>query len=321
MMHQLSSLRLASGCLAALLSGILAGAPRPAMAEAMAATLIPLQAGPGGMPSLVRAPEVEPSRAPGATFVVSYSGFSSAARAAFQRAVDIWARQVASPVPITVQASFTPLGTNILGAAGPSFVWRNFPGAPRANTWYVDTLANKRAGHQLNAGPDIVARFSSNFPNWYFGAGAAPANSYDFTTVVLHELGHGLGFLGAGRTSGSAGTVRLSGSPIIYDQFTENGAGTSLLTGFADGSAALGSQLRSNNLFFDSAQVRAANGGSTARLYAPATFQPGSSYSHLDEATYGRGNPNSLMTPILGRGETIRAPGPITLALFKTLGW
>ena len=309
------------GCLAAAFLGLLAAPPLSAAAEQMAAATIALRAGPGGAPSHVRPEPLAPARAPTARFVVTYSGFSAPARAAFQRAVDIWAQKVVSPVPITVQASFTPLGTNILGSAGPSFVWRNFAGAPRTDTWFVDTLANKRAGRQLSASPDIVARFSSNFPNWYFGAGQAPANSYDFTAVVLHELGHGLGFLGAGRTSGSAGTVRLSGVPIIYDHFTENGAGTSLLTGFADGSAALGTQLRSNNLFFDSVQVRAANGGRPAKLYAPAIFQPGSSYSHLDEATYGRGNANSLMTPILGRGETIRNPGPIALALFKTLGW
>ena len=58
-----------------------------------------------------------------------------------------------------------------------------------------------------------------------------------------------------------------------------------------------------------------------AKLYAPAVFQSGSSYSHVDEATYARGNPNSLMTPQLGQGETIRSPGAITLAIFRTSGW
>jgi hypothetical protein len=58
-----------------------------------------------------------------------------------------------------------------------------------------------------------------------------------------------------------------------------------------------------------------------ARLYAPAVFEAGSSYSHLDEATYLRGDLNSLMTPRLGMGETIRQPGPIALGILRTLGW
>ncbi len=307
----------------ALAALVVSASPFTAMAaERMAAASVTLRAGPSQVPTYVR-PELSGAAARrAATFVVTYTGFSSAAKSAFQRAVRIWASQarVVSAVPITIAARFERLGTGILGSAGPNFVWRNFAGAPVANTWYVDALANKLHGSQLNPAPDIVARFSSVFPNWHFGSGAAPAGKYDFTSVVLHEIGHGLGFLGAGNVSGSQGTVRLSGTPIIYDRFTENGAGKALLT-FADNSTALSSQLRSGNLFFDSALVRAGNGGLRAKIYAPSVFQPGSSYSHLDEATYLAGNANSLMTPQLGQGETIRSPGPITLAVFDTLGW
>jgi hypothetical protein len=234
--------------------------------------------------------------------------------------VNIWSRQVTSSVPITISAQFLPLGTGVLGQAAPTHIFRNFPGAPRAGTWYVDALANKHHGAQLDPSQDIVAQFSSNLPNWHYGSGPAPAGTYDFTSVVLHEIGHGLGFYGAGRVSSGRGFVRLGGSPIIYDRFAENGPGAAMLT-FADNSTALAAQLQSNNLFFDSARVRAANGNLRAKLFAPAVFQPGSSYSHLDEATYPRGNPNSLMTPQLGQGETIRSPDAITLAIFRTLGW
>jgi hypothetical protein len=52
-----------------------------------------------------------------------------------------------------------------------------------------------------------------------------------------------------------------------------------------------------------------------------STWQQGSSYSHLDEATYPAGNANSLMTPQLSSAEAIHSPGPITQALFKSIGW
>ncbi len=316
---------LAGVCAATALAALtaLAATPPAAAAErSSAAGRVTLRAGLSGPPSLVR-PEAEPEgpRRAAATFRVTYSGFSATARAAFERAVDLWARRIDSPVPITVSATFEPLGAGILGSAGPGLIWRNFPGAAQPNTWYADALANKLSGGQLDPAPDILASFNSSFSNWHFGSGPAPAGRFDFTSVVLRELGHGLGFLGAGDVFGSVGTVRLIGSPLIYDRFTENGSGLSLLQDFPDNSAALARQLQGNRLFFDSAQVRAANRNYRAKLYAPPTFDAGSSYSHLDETLYGRGDQNSLMTPFLGRGETIRKPGPITLAIFETLGW
>lgn len=131
------------------------------------------------------------------TFRVTYTGFTPAARTAFQRAVNIWASLINTTVPVTVKASFSPLGTGVLGSAGPNFVWRDFRNAPKASTWYPDAIANKRARRQMDPAPDIGARFNRNFKKWWFGAGPAPAGKIDFTAVVLHELGHGLGFAGA----------------------------------------------------------------------------------------------------------------------------
>jgi hypothetical protein len=143
---------------------------------------------------------------------------------------------------------------------------------------------------------------------------------YDFKTVVLHELGHGLGFLGAGSVTAGRGTVRLDTRPTSYDWLTENGAGVAMLA-FPDQSTQLGAQLTSRSVFFDSTRVRNANAGTPAKLYAPAVWEPGSSYSHLNEGTYRAGNRNSLMTPILSAAEAIHTPGPITQAVFASIGW
>lgn len=147
---------------------------------------------------------------PTAKFVVTYVGFSTTAKAAFQHAVNTWAKTLTNMVPITVKATWEPLGTGILGSAGPAYGWNC------SGLMCIDAIANKKAGKNLDPSPDIVARFSSNFSNWWFGTGPAPKGKYDFHSVVTHELGHGVGFLGLGSITGGLGSVQLSGLNTAY---------------------------------------------------------------------------------------------------------
>ena len=295
------------------------GAQLGPLAESMSGPRIEVRADPRVVRSFVPARASLRAQERFVTINVNYTGFTPQAQAAFQHAVNIWADQLTSSVTIQVDAEFANLGSGVLGSAGPWLV-RGASGLT-PNTWYPVALANKITGaDQLPGTPDIDAQFSSTF-SWYYGTdGNAPSGTYDFVSVVLHELGHGLGFIGLGNVTGGSGSVGSGGFPSIYDRFTENGAGQALLS-FANPSAALGSQLQSNNVFFDGPRTRDANGGNPARLYAPAGWQGGSSYSHLNEATYPAGNPNSLMTPQIASREAIHDPGPITRAIFEDTGW
>lgn len=265
-----------------------------------------------------------------ATFAVTYTGFGPypGAQAAFQYAVDQWAQLITSNVVIHINANFSALGANILGSAGPTTLYRDFSGATQANTWYAVALAEALTGSELNGASlsDIDASFSSSFSNWYFGTdGNTPAGKYDFVTVVMHEIGHGLGMVGgfnysAGTGSWGAGTG-WGGRPAIYDRFLVNGSNQVLISSFANSSAALGSQLVSNNLYFSGTNANAGNGGSKAKVYAPATWTTGSSLYHLDESTYPAGNANSLMTYAIGSAEAIHDPGPVGRGIFQDMGW
>lgn len=131
---------------------------------------------------------------------------------AFQYAASVWASYLQSTVPIVIDASFDSLACNVLGAASPQSLASDFtpsgnnPGPTYAKTWYVIALANKLAGRDLEPGAnDISATFNSDFGaagcpggggSWYYGLDhqESPGDA-DLLSVLLHEIGHGLGFL------------------------------------------------------------------------------------------------------------------------------
>ena len=117
-------------------------------------------------------------------------------RQVFLRAGEIWGRFLYSPIPIEVSVSFEALGASTLAAAGPESVERDFPGAPEANTYYTVALANSLAEEDLFPGaPDIGVTVSSD-TTFYLGFdNAASSGRISLLDVILHELGHGLGFI------------------------------------------------------------------------------------------------------------------------------
>ena len=260
------------------------------------------------------------------------AGFPGAAQVAFQAAVDIWQSQVSSSVPIAVDANWVDFGNPLLlGEAGASCAFHDFPGAIRPSTWFVAPLAERLfpffAGDCLSP-HEIGASFNST-ANWYLGTDGVPiSGTVDFESVVLHELGHGLGFIGTADVSSGLGTVGDQGLPYIYDANVVDRGGISILNpgAYPNGSTTMaallqGSGIPGPGLFWGGANGIAASGGTRPVLYAPGSFQIGSSYSHLDETTYPAGDVNSLMTPMLGFAEVIHTPGPIVLGTLADMGW
>jgi PA domain len=150
---------------------------------------------------------------------------------AFQRAAALWGARLDSAVEIRVLATFEPLACTatgaVLGSAGTIFIFRDFPGAVLPGTWHHSALADKRAGFELNPdpflgvtpAPDLRARFNSSIglptclaaSSWYYGLDANEApNQIDLVAVVLHELGHGVGFSGFANVSTGAQPQDLS---------------------------------------------------------------------------------------------------------------
>lgn len=246
-------------------------------------------------------------------------GFTADAKNAFQFAIEIWERCVVSDVRIRVDATFEPAGLSNLGSANMITIQRDFNDAPFENTFYPVAIANSLADKDLdNSRLDIEANFNSNRSDWYFGIdGNCPNDKYDFVTVVLHELCHGLGFSGsaiAGITPNSA-SIGYLGLPFVYDLFVEDINGTPVIN-YPSGSSSLFLALVTN-LFYVGPGTSSAHGNNPVKLYSPNPYKPGSSYSHFDEISFA----GELMTPFLSAGEVIHDPGDLTIGLFEDNGW
>lgn len=252
-----------------------------------------------------------------ANIQVNYNGFTPAAMQAFQYAVDIWATLIQSSQTITIDAYWVPLSGGVLGGALYTSAFANFDGAQKLNVFYPVALAEKMSGRNLNGNnSEIFTQFNSN-ANWHLDPmSPPPSGTFDLATVVLHEIGHGLGFSGSFKilTTGQGEVgLQTTGIPIIYDVPIENGSAQNLIQTFASPSSQLTSQLISDNLFF-----RSPNSG-RPKIYAPSSFSSGSSISHLDENTFN-GTPDALMTPFIGQQERMHNPG-VAWNMLKDLGW
>ncbi len=241
-----------------------------------------------------------------------------AARDAFRFAADIWETEVVSNVPILIAADFANLGGGVLGQNGSPRVTNVPNGVPEWS--YTLALGNAIAGFDLAPGtPNGNQTYNTEF-NWYFPTdGNTPPGIIDFTTVVLHEIGHSMGI--AGLSNGGGGVGGNGGNnPAPWDVFVELGDGTPILDlGF--GSPEQVAALVSGDLFMNSPLAFAALGGQRAAVFAPNPFQGGSSYSHWDEATFPPGSGNSLMTPFAEAGFANFDIGDLNRGHLADQGW
>jgi hypothetical protein len=273
-----------------------------------------------------------------ATIDVTYNLVPSNAQVAIDHAASIWEGILVSPVPIKVLVNWAPLGASALGITFPNGR-KDFVDAPSPQTWYATALANALSGTELNPGENDIEIYLNSGTNWYLGTDGMPgAGQYDLVSIALHELGHGLGFVGLAKktgTQGSFGLLQMSDfSPLIttfpwpqldtlpgiFDRYLR-AADNSFLVDAGNPSDPLGTLMSSNAVNWGGPLGLAASGGSTIRIYSPSAFALGSSCVHLNESTYPNGNVNELMTPFSSSGDANHWPGPLCLGMMQDIGW
>lgn len=266
----------------------------------------------------------------------------------FTEAARLWGKLINSPVPIVVEASFAPLScsdtSGVLGSAGPLWVFHDFPGAPLPGVFYPAALADALSGQNLASKSDITAQFNSSINGttgclggsyFYYGfdhrlSGHNDGRSYiaDLLGVVLHELGHGLGFVsvvdqnGMGVT-GTDNITRLG----VFDQFLYEESLSMFwpeMTAAQRAKSEIGQSAMVNPaLVWNAPQVngnlarltKGISAGGHLRLYTPTTYDVSSSVSHWDSSAM----PDLLMEPRYS--STTGDHTDLTTCALYDMGW
>lgn len=257
-------------------------------------------------------------RAAKSSFEITYVNIPDRAKAAIAKGVRAWEGYFESTVPVRVAAYWdrtAPFG--VLGTARPGRYFNDFENAPDRELWYASALANALAGKDLDpANPEIVIRISA-FTFWYYGLDGKPGEKqFDLASVVLHEIGHGVGFLSNANylEYNSFGAIN---QPTPFDAYAQLADGRRLMD-LPSPSLELGSAI-TGPLAWSGRRTIEVNGGEKPLLYTPATFENGSSVSHLDEDSYPPGSLNAAMTPSLTDGEVLSSPGPLAEAMIQDM--
>ncbi len=251
-------------------------------------------------------------------FAVTYNSFPIWARTEVQAALDTWATNFKSSVDITMTATWGRSANNdVLGSARPGSYFAGFTGAPDSTLWYPSALANALAGKDLDRdNAEIIIQVNSS-ANWNQRGDDKPrSNEYDLQSVILHEVAHGLGFLSADVYDKFFGYGSID-QPTPFDAYIQTPDGRRLAD-MPTPSLELGKTLIAP-LYWIGENGKRVNGGEKIKMYTPAIYEPGSSVSHLDEATYSKSGLDAVMTPNLDAGEVFHQPGPLLLAMMEDM--
>ena len=252
--------------------------------------------------------------------IVNYVNFPEEAKVAFEYAVSIYEKSISSSVPIVITANWENMNEGILAKSGSSKFYKNFNESLISNVYYPIALVEKLSGREWNdeKDPDIITFFDSDRP-WYFGTnGNTPTTKFDFVTVALHEIAHGLGISGFLMSESGYGKFsNPANNPSAYDYYIFNSKDQRISDKdlFSSPSQNLHRELTSNKLDFSCVNN---SDCSKAEIYAPTTWRNGASIYHLKNSATSN---SKLMCPTICKGRAIHNLGENTLKVLSDIGW
>ena len=255
--------------------------------------------------------------------------------AVFERAADILEEKLDIPVNVRVRAEFNSLTCNssygMLGWAGPEDIEYTL----EDRTAIPHALYNQLIGEDKEPGYEITVEFNSRIDNndsclydtnWYYGFDEPTGNDISLLTTALHELMHGMGFLSLMPGDGSFGAWWNDGDgnlTELFDPFSVQLIDATNGERLIDQTPAQRRQtLRDDgNLVWagtlvNSYQDNFSDGfnNGQAKIYAPSSYDGGSSTSHFDVSMF----PDETMEP----NYTVFDDDPgLAIAALIDIGW
>lgn len=252
-----------------------------------------------------RSPRSSVQAVGGATFEIIYTdpageGFSdpqlgTIRRQAMEATVRAWSAVLQGTVPIIIQARMeapADPASSLLASAGPV----DF--APINGRLVPTALASQLSGRRTSTQAADIEVVVNPKVEWDYAVnGVAASGKSSFVYTMIHEVGHGLGYLSTFEPDTGALQNPL---PTPFDVYVNRGSSRpNPLTSRSTGQVQ--EDLTSGDLFFSGPRATEASGRSIRpmpmiKLYAPDPYEPGSSTSHVDQDTYADFKVG-LMTP------------------------
>lgn len=256
---------------------------------------------------------------------------------ALNNAAHRWDNYLKITVPIKVNLFL--INTNLVPFSGLTLAngRKKFINIPDPNFIYTTALANQLAGMELNPGEQDMDIYINLITPMYFGTGKPASNQEDFITLIMHEIGHGLGFYSDGYVNatniGSFGNIPATAiSPIstsfpwhgqdsipsIYDKYIIKKSGKHLVGIAVNNTSTLGDSIKFTTNYFDGPQyANASNGGKPIKLSGgTGTYTLGVDLLHLNDDVC-----NSIMSYCWGLGDTVRTPAAWEMGILNEIGW
>jgi hypothetical protein len=242
-----------------------------------------------------------------------------------------WGLRVSSPQTIVIEAKMEAdtctASSGTLASAGPRTF---FTTASAPNVLLPAALSHALYGPDPKNRNDISLSINSvvgsgsgclNGSSFYLGLDHNNGRrDIDLLNVLLHEIGHGLGFLSL---TDSTGAPAIAGAFTGFEQnvYSESlGKHWPAMTNAERASASVAT----GSLVYDGAAVNAnlgmmtaglSNPGAHLRLYAPGSWATGSSVSHWDSVA----SPNLLMEPFITSNP--QGLTDLTGCVLADIGW
>ena len=277
---------------------------------------------------------------------LKFRGVPRAARDAIWNAMDIWFEKLEISVPFTLTFYWDEFEEREDGSVPLGFVrsyWdedeREGSVACYSRVCVPMPLANQISGYRIlgEGDPDPEYEIHLNEEaNWHMELDGRPGRyEFDLVTVVLHEIGHALGFTG----SFTLDHEEKIGKSIFqdpkytmyYDQFAWS-RNEGDLVDLPRPSEDLYDALTGNRLFWgdqdqenwhEEPLLSLERHGGPVMLWAisTTTSSAGQVLSHLDEYEFPDNRPDGLMSPFSSPGLANHRLGPVTLGMLYDLGW